>query len=518
MQAPGNTRYLLLIVLPFALFILAPVLFLFKESLLDDTGRLTLENLKILGATSRQIGLMKTSLVLAGFTSLTSLLIGVPLAFLLHKTDLPGKKYLAFVCLIPLLLPPYIQALVWTGLSLPCIHTPAGAVFVFTLSFFPFVTIITGSGLRSVDLSMEEAALMSRGKWQTIQKITLPMITPHIMAGGIIVFVFTIINFEVPDALRVMVYPVEIFIHFSAYYDEKTATLLSTPLIGLTLFLIWGQMIYMKNKSYVALGQSHDEHGLFLLNRFRFPCLIWVFTIVTVSVIIPLVFLVKGAGYRDNYMQVFSNSRDHIFYSIVIALSSALIMTLISFPVAYYLVRSKGILSTTLDYVIQLSFGIPSIVLGIGLIRVWNRDWSDGIYSSSWILIFAFISGYSPFVIKVICAKIHQIHTEWEEAALLGTGSRLKTLVGIVLPLSMPGIVTGFFIGFVLSLFNLGTALLVIPPGKGSLPISIYNFMHYGAMDAVYAQSVILITIAVICGALLYPVYRWTNKRKVYHD
>lgn len=509
---------MLLIVLPFALFILAPVLFLFKESFLDDTGQLTIENLKILGATSRQMGLMKTSLVLAGFTSLISLLIGVPLAFLFHKTDLPGKKYLAFVCLTPLLLPPYIQALVWTGLSFPYIHTPAGAVFVFTLSFFPFVTIITGSGLRSMDLSLEEAALISRGKWQTIRKITLPMITPHIMAGAIIVFVFTIINFEVPDVLRVMVYPVEIFIHFSAFYDEKTATLLSTPLIGLTLFLIWGQMLYMKNRSYVALGQSYGEHSLFVLNRFKFPCVVWVLTIITFAVIIPVIFLVKGAGNLDNYMQVFTSSRDHIFYSIIIAFSSALIMTLVSFPVAYYLVRSKGGLSSTLDYGIQLSFGIPSIVLGIGLIHVWNRDWSDGIYSSSWILIFAFISGYSPFVIKVISAKICQIHTEWEEAALLGTGSRVKTLLGVVLPLSMPGIVTGFFIGFVLSLFNLGTALLVIPPGKGSLPISIYNFMHYGAMDAVYAQSIILIAIAVICGAFLYPAYRWTNPEKVFHD
>jgi len=149
---PANTKNLLFIVLPFALFILAPVLFLFKESFLDDTGQLTLENLKILGATSRQIGLMKTSLLLAGFTSLATLCIGVPLAFLLHRTDLPARKYLRAACLIPLLLPPYIQAIVWTSLSLPFIHTQAGAVFVFTLSFFPFVTIIAGSGLQAMDV------------------------------------------------------------------------------------------------------------------------------------------------------------------------------------------------------------------------------------------------------------------------------------------------------------------------------------------------------------------------------
>lgn len=500
------------IVLPFAIFILAPILFLFKESLLDDAGQLTVENLKILGATSRQLGLMKTSLLLAGFTSLSSLIIGVPLAFVLHRTDIWGKKFLTIACLLPLLMPPYIQALVWTSLSVPFIHTLPGAVFVFTLSFFPFVTIITGSGLHSVDASVEEAALMARGRVATFIKVTLPLIMPHIMAGAIIVFVFTIINFEVPDILRIMVYPVEIFIHFSAYYDEKTATLLSTPLICLTLVLIWGQMVYMKNRPYVVMATA-PLYGrtVFSLNRLRLPFFFMVFVLIGVAVFIPLGFLLKG-GSIENYLTVFENAKNHIFYSIMIAFFSALIMTGFSFVVSYYLVRTTGMLSRVLDYIVQLSFGVPSIVLGIGLIHVWNREWSDSIYGSSWILIFAFVSGYSPFVIKVISAKIYQIHTQWEEAAFLGTGSRIKTLIHIVLPLSLPGIIAGFFIGFVLSLFNLGTALLVIPPGKGSLPISIYNFMHYGAMDAVYAQSVILIAIAVSVGALLYPLYIYANR------
>jgi ABC-type Fe3+ transport system permease subunit len=190
-------------------------------------------------------------------------------------------------------------------------------------------------------------------------------------------------------------------------------------------------------------------------------------------------------------------------------------MTGFSFIVSYYLVRTRGIISAVLDYIIQLSFGVPSIVLGIGLIHVWNRQWSEGIYTSTWILIFAFVSGYSPFVVKVISAKISQINLEWEEVSILGTGSRVKTLTGIVLPLAMPGIIAGFFIGFVLSLFNLGTVLLIVPPGKGTLPITIYNFMHYGAMEVVYAQSLILIAIAITCGFILYLVYRIVTGGKI---
>ena len=72
----------------------------------------------------------------------------------------------------------------------------------------------------------------------------------------------------------------------------------------------------------------------------------------------------------------------------------------------------------------------------------------------------------------------------------------------------MPGVVVGFFIGFVLSLFNLGTALLVVPAGKSTLPISIYNFLHYGSKEIVFSQSLILIVIALLAGLFLYGIYR----------
>ncbi|MFH2091580.1 MAG: iron ABC transporter permease [Pseudomonadota bacterium] len=513
-----NTRHSLFIVLPFALFILSPILFLLVKSFSDDSGQITFEHLKILALTSRQFGLMKNSLVLAVATSLASVLIGVPVAFFIHRTDIWFKKILQIAVLIPLLVPPYIQALVWTDIAPLFIYSLSGAVFVFTLSFFPFVTLIAGSGLHTADGMVEEASLMSCGKWATIQKVTLPLVTPHIMAGAIIVFVFTIINFEVPDILRISVYPMEIFIHFSAYYDEKTATLLSLPLVCATLMLVWGQMMVMKNKSYIALGFDNTEQSVFPMNRFRLPGFILLSAVILISIIIPLGVLIKGAGTGENYIRVFQNARDQIFYSIFISGISALIMAGFSFIVSYYLVRTRGKMSMVLDYLFQLPFGIPSIVLGIGLIHVWNREWIDGIYTSSWILIFAFVSGYSPFVIKVISARIKQIPLEWEEAGILGNAGRTRVLARIVLPLIMPAMISGFFIGFVLSLFNLGTALLVVPPGRATLPISIYNFMHYGAMDMVYAQSLILIMIACASGFILYLVYKFFLKRTSAHD
>jgi len=511
-----NPRGLLWVVLPVALFVLAPVLCLFGRAFVDDTGRLTLAHLFGIAGDFRQLRLMAASLGIAGATSVASLLIGVPLAFLIHRTDMPGRRFFSKAFLVPLLIPCYIQALVWTRLPLPFLYTPAGAVFVFTLSFFPFVTLIAGSGLRSVDPHLEEAAILARGRRQAITRVTLPLIMPHIMAGAIIVFVFAVINFEVPDVLRISVYPVEIFIQFSAFYDEKTAVLLAAPLILLTLALVWVQMAYMKKRPYVAVGRGGPLPVLYPLGRFTKTGAGLAAMILTVSVAVPAGVLLHGAGGLAGYVRVWHGSRDAIFYSATVALASALIMTGLSFVVSFYLVRANGWRRTLLDYAVQTGLAVPSIVLGIGLIHVWNHPWTDVVYTSSWILIVAFVCAYTPFVVKVISAAVLQVHPDLEAAALLGTGSRIKTLARVTLPLCLPGIAAGFFTGFVLSLFNLGTALLVIPPGRGTLPVSIYNFLHYGAMDSVYAQSVILVSMAVACGLLVYSAYRFfTNNHNL---
>ena len=184
-------------------------------------GQLSLSSYRELLFDKRQIGLIKNSFGLSFGATLLSLAIGVPLAFLSAKTNLCGRKIVGVVYFIPLLIPPYIHAIVWThllsknglinGLVNQCIaqlfslkETPfdiyglAGAIFVMTLAYFPFVTLLTASGLRSIDRRMEEASLLHHGPCKT----TLPLVAPHILCGALFVFIFSVINFGVPDILR----------------------------------------------------------------------------------------------------------------------------------------------------------------------------------------------------------------------------------------------------------------------------------------------------------------------------
>jgi iron(III) transport system permease protein len=232
-----------------------------------------------------------------------------------------------------------------------------------------------------------------------------------------------------------------------------------------------------------------------------------------VSVIIPLGMLVRGAGPLENYVKAFTVSREQIFYSLWVSALSSFVMVLFSFGAAYYLEREKGKVRTLLDFLIQTPFGVPSIVLGIGLIHAWNHPGLGWVYETSAILVIGLVTGYAPFVVKIVSTKMKQVHREFEEAALFATSRGSRVFRKILLPLSLPGLIAGFMTGFVLCLSNLGTALLVAAPGNATFPIKIYNFMHYGAEEIVFASNLILVVMIGFALALLYPGLRIVRKR-----
>lgn len=463
----------------------------------------------------RHLSLAKNSLGLAAGTTCFSLMIGAPLAFLISRTNLWGKKLFRILYLIPILIPPYIHAIVWShlnslmkqSLSLD-IHNLGGAVFVLTLAFYPFVTLMTLSGIKSIDRNLEEASLLCHGASYTIKRITLPLITPHIFSVAIFIFIFSIIDFGVPDILRVNVYPVEIFIQFSAFYDERTAIFLSFPLVSITLILLLLQKWHMGRRSYVNLTAEAREGITYHLGKIGPVVLVACLIVFSLSALIPLAVLIKKAGLLLNYIRVFSASIDQIIYSMILAASGGLLILFLSFFVSYFIERSKSKAVITLELASLIPFAIPATAVGIGLIKVWNRPIADFVYGSPLIIILGYMAHFMPFAIRTISSGIKQISPNLEEIGFLSTNSWTKVIGRIVMPLSMPSLMAGFFIVFILSLGELGTTLLVIPPGRETIPIKIYNLMHYGADQMVAALCVILIVMSLLFSGLFLLLYK----------
>jgi iron(III) transport system permease protein len=503
-------------ILVFVLSSLLPIVYM-TSTPFGGNSSVTLEGYGHL-FTERHWHLARNSLsVAAGATCLT-LVIGVPLAFLIAKTDLAARNLFATLCVLPILIPPFMHAIVWSHLQ-PMIgwisglqiHSVWGAIWVFGLAYYPFVTLLTMSGLRSIDRGQEEAALLSRGKWQTLRRVTLPLTTPHIITGAIFVFVFSIMDFGVPDILRVSVYPLEIFVQFSTFYDERAAAILSFPLIIVALVLMLVQKWLMRDRAYISPGGGVSRTVAYSLGVGEIAGFIFCFLVLGLSIGVPIGMLLKGAGSFSNYLKVLKPSLEQILLSFSLAATAAVVTVLLAFVLVYTILRGSAWQRTFLSVAVFIPFVIPATSLGVGLIAIWNRPLLDVVYSSQVIIIIGYLSRFLPFAVVTLHSGLKRVDQRLEEAASLAVGSWTRVIRRVVVPLLWPGILTAFFIVFILSLGELGTTLLIIPPGKETIPIKIYNLMHYGADQSVAALCLIMTAAILLSAGLLLLFWRTTK-------
>jgi iron(III) transport system permease protein len=294
------------------------------------------------------------------------------------------------------------------------------------------------------------------------------------------------------------VYPVEIFIQFSAYYDEKAAAILSYPLILITVIGVLLLKWFMGGRAFINLGDSQDRPPDYDLGKYRPAALGFCCAVIGLSVLLPLYSLAKTAGSPDTYVRVLTTSWEQIGFSLIIAVMGGMATIVLAFPMSHMIERSPQKHVGLLELASLVPFAIPAITLGIGVIKIWNRAGIDLIYNSIFIIVLGYVARFIPFAIRLTSAGLKKVNPGLEEAAELSTGNWLRVMRKIVLPLCSPSLLAGFFITFVLSLGELGTTLLVIPPGRETLPLKIYNLMHYGAEQMVAALSLILVCMILV--------------------
>lgn len=477
--------------------------------------------------TGDQLGLLGTSLLLATGAAGFAAALGVPYALLCERTRLPGRRLFAAVYLLPLLIPPYIHAIVWgrllaangpanawlmerLGLEAPplAVHSLPGAVFVLGLSYFPYVTLLTQAGLRTLDRGMEEAALMHRGPLGTMLRVTLPLVWPQIAAGALFVLVLSLIEFGVPDILRVSVFPVEIFIQFSALYDQRSAVLLSLPLLAVAALAMALLVRTLGGRSYVSLGAGFDAGRRHELGPWTPLAVLLCALPIALAVAVPVAALAVSAGPWGTYAKALQGSAGQIGTSLLVATATAGAATLLGLGVAASLHGAVGRWRTPLELLSQVPFAVPPVVLGIGLIQLWNRPTTDWLYGSVAMLVLGGTAHFVPFAVRAVHANLQQIDPRLLEAGRLAGAGTWRVALRIALPLLRNGLLAGFFIVFVLSFSELGVTLLVTPPGIETIPIKIYNLMHYGAESTVSALCLILAAIQALMAATLWGTAR----------
>ncbi|MBI3681144.1 MAG: iron ABC transporter permease [Acidobacteria bacterium] len=465
---------------------------------------------------ARAPALAANSLALAGWTTMLATALGVPLGILLGRTDLPWRKAFAGLLTIPLLLPPYITAVAWFDVlgrrgqlsrvfgeavsewtSLQLFGLP-GCVLVLSTAFCPLIVLLTIAWLGTVNPRLEDAARLVASWPATLRVVTLPLVWPGIALAASLVFLLSLGEFGVPIFLRFDVFPVESFTQFSAFFNHGAATAAAVPLLLAALLLLVLEWNLLKNQPKALRFGSWDRRDRIPLGKYRQPAAILTGAFVLLLAGVPYAGLAVTAGSGQAYREALARAGDSLVRSMLYAAAGASILTAVGF-FAGYLVHTRSLpVWRAVDALMLFLFAVPSTVLGIGLVLVWNQPWSTLIYGTPVILFLGYTAQYAALTSRATVATLSQIPQSMEDAAqVCGAGWHRRILV-IVAPLASRGLLAGWLVAYIFCLRDVGISMIVYPPGHDTLPVRTFTLMANGAPDLIAALCMLMIAAAVV--------------------
>ena len=427
---------------------------------------------------ARQRGLLYNTALLGTGTAVLAAAIGVPLGIALAHVPFRGKALIRLVLAAPGLLPPYVVGLAWLymGLLPEWTYSLPTAILVLSLVFYPLSMLATEMAMRRIDSRLEEAALIAAPPSQVLWRITLPLAAPSILAVGLVTFVLAISEFGVPGLLRVRVYTTEVFTAFAALYDFARATLLSLPLLVLSAAVATAAAVLFGDRLVTTRRRSGGAP--LILNRWRHPALATILVVVIVALGLPIAILLREALGARSVTAALGDSGPAITNSLILAASGATVIVAIAIWLGYARARAGTRLGHAADILLVVLFAVPSTVVGVALIGVWNRPGLLGLaYATDVMFLLAYVARFLPIATLILAASTRYVPVSHEEAAAVSGAGWVRTMARIVLPQTRLGVAVAWVITFVLAFGELGVSILVAPPGESTLPIRIYTII-----------------------------------------
>jgi len=451
---------------------------------------------------TRQQRLLYTTMLLGVGTSVLATLVGGALGFVLARINLPFKAPLRIALVAPAVLPPYVIALAWSYLAGNVAFTLWGAIAVLTSALYPLSMLATEVALRQVDPRLEEAALLAAPPARVLRRITAPLAFPTVMSAALMVFVLAVSDFSVPGVLRVRVFTTEVFSAFAALYDSGRAMILSLPLVVLSIVVAAAAAIALGDR-LVTTRRTRGGTPIDAFDNWRLGAAVAVCLAIGLVLILPLIALGREAFRSTSVVAAIGGSREAALNSVVLALTGATVVTTVAAGVGYARAQVTATTGAAVDALWVVLFAVPSTVVGIGLIGVWNRPGAFGLYGTRAMLVLAYVARFAPVGALALAAIVRAVPRSHEEAAAVAGAGWLRTITHIVLPQIRVGLLAVWVITFILAFGEVGTSILVAPPGDSTLPIRVYTLTanappgHVAAL-ALFQSLVVLIPLTLL--------------------
>ena len=501
-------------------FIVMPLLVLIYDSLFIN-GVFDISNYKDVYGKKVNWKALTNTIQLSLIVMVASVIVTFPLAWLVGRTDLPGKKTFRTVLVASYMIPPYVGAIAWVQLLNPSvgylneffkfifglqkapfdIYTMGGLAWVLTLFYSPFAFITISRAMEKMDPTLEEAARISGSSpLKTLWDVTLPLMMPSIVAGG---------NIEV------MTTRIVTFLYMGDDKGIRDATALAVSMMvvanGLLMFMSW----MLSHKDYTTISGKSTRPNMVELGKWKWPAFAVVAGYAIIAVILPLSSIVvtsflvsmsKGLALDnfgiDAWIPVVTSSQymESVWRSIGYGIVAACIGTVLALFVAYLSVKTNITGRSIPDLLVVLGGATPSIVIALALIVTFSGN------STMWILIVSYLVKYMTMSVRTIAASLSQVHISLEEAALSSGASWIRTCKDIIMPLVAPSIVAGWFLIFMPSFYELTMSNLLYGSDTKSLGVLLYELQTYADTQNASVLSVIILLIVLIGNIILNKV------------
>lgn len=446
----------------------------------------------LLAITGRTLGL---AVAVTG----ASIVIGVPLAWLTMRSDLPGRRFFRVATALPLVIPTYVGAFTllaafapgglfesWFGVRVPSPYGFWGAFIALTLWTSPYVLLTCQAALRGLDPALEEASRsLGHGPLRTFFRVTIPQLRPAAAAGGLLVTLYVLSDFGAVSMLRYSTFTRALYLQLRSAFDRAPAAFLGLVLVAITVvFLVLEARASRDAGGQFRVQGARRRAPLVPLGRWRWPAALFTGGFVLVALVVPLTvigfWLYRGLRTGESLDVVVGAAGR----SLLAGLVGAVAAVLAALPVAIWSARSRSRIARLTERVSFTGYALPGIVVALALVYTGIRV-VPALYQTLAMLVFAYVVLFLPQAVGAIRTSLLQVSPSVEEASATLNASRRRTLVLLLLPLSWRGAAAGGALVFLTIMKELPATLLLAPTGFDTLAVRVWS----ATQEAFYARA-----------------------------
>ena len=453
-----------------------------------------------------------------------SVAIGVPLAWILTRTDLPGRRLWAVAAALPLVVPSYVAALALLGAfgprgllqqalavpfgvdRVPEIYGYPGALAALVLSTYPYVYLLTAAGLRTLDPSLEEASRgLGRSSLTTFFRVTLPMLRPSIAAGALLVALYTLADFGAVALMQYDSLTRVIYLQYRALFDRTPAAVLSLVLVAMTAAVLVVEARSRRGRRYHSLGPGAARAARTVrLGAWTWPALCFCALVVGLFLAVPLAVLGYWLERALSLGQDLGFAWRPLVDTVWIAGAAAATATVAAFPVALLARRYPRRWTATVERLAFTSNALPGIVIALSLVFFGAR-YGGPLYQTLGLLLVAYVVRFLPESLAGSSSALASVDPRLEEAAHGLGRRRLEVLALVTLPLARSGVLAGAALVALSTMKELPATLLLRPIGFETLATEIWKFASLGSYSRASLPALLLVAVAAPFVVVLLP-------------